>query len=168
MQKDEWKNDSEYREIVFDLMATDMVKKLANYTQHHHSTRLEHSIAVSFDSYKIAKRRGLDYRAVARAGLLHDLFFYDWRTTKFDLGSHAFIHPRVALRNAERITQLSPMEKDIILKHMWGLTLARPKYEESVIVSLVDDYEAVHEFVSPLKSKFEALKKQVKRTTAVK
>ena len=168
MQKDEWKNDSEYREIVSDLMATDMVKKLANYTQHHHSTRLEHSIAVSFDSYKIAKRRGLDYRAVARAGLLHDLFFYDWRTTKFDLGSHAFIHPRVALRNAERITQLSPMEKDIILKHMWGLTLARPKYEESVIVSLVDDYEAVHEFVSPLKSKLEALKKQVKRTTAVK
>lgn len=168
MQKDEWKNDSEYREIVSDLMATDMVKKLANYTQHHHSTRLEHSIAVSFDSYKIAKRRGLDYRAVARAGLLHDLFFYDWRTTKFDLGSHAFIHPRVALRNAERITKLSPMEKDIILKHMWGLTLARPKYEESVIVSLVDDYEAVHEFVSPLKSKFETFKKQVKRTTAVK
>ena len=84
------------------------------------------------------------------------------------MGSHAFIHPRVALRNAERITKLSPMEKDIILKHMWGLTLARPKYEESVIVSLVDDYEAVHEFVSPLKSKFETLKKQVKRTTAVK
>ena len=168
MQKDEWKNDSEYREIVSDLMATDMVKKLANYTQHHHSTRLEHSIAVSFDSYKIAKRRGLDYRAVARAGLLHDLFFYDWRTTKFDLGSHAFIHPRVALRNAERITKLSPMEKDIILKHMWGLTLARPKYEESVIVSLVDDYEAVHEFMSPLEVKLEDLKKQVIGTSATK
>lgn len=168
MQKDEWKNDSEYREIVSNLLATDMVKKLANYTQHHHSTRLEHSIAVSFDSYKIAKRRGLDYRAVARAGLLHDLFFYDWRTTKFDLGSHAFIHPRVALRNAERITKLSPMEKDIILKHMWGLTLARPKYEESVIVSLVDDYEAVHEFMSPMKAKYENLKHQVKRISVSK
>ncbi|KRK89883.1 HD domain-containing protein [Lentilactobacillus sunkii] len=168
MQKDEWKNDSEYRDIVSDLMATDMVKKLANYTQHHHSTRLEHSIAVSFDSYKIAKRRGLDYRAVARAGLLHDLFFYDWRTTKFDLGSHAFIHPRVALRNAERITKLTPMEKDIILKHMWGLTLARPKYEESVIVSLVDDYEAVHEFMSPIKGKIANIKKQVIKTSATK
>ena len=126
MQKDEWKNDSEYREIVSDLLATDMVKKLANYTQHHHSTRLEHSIAVSFDSYKIAKRRGLDYRAVARAGLLHDLFFYDWRTTKSDLGSHAFIHPRVDLRNAERIIKLLPMYIDIILMHILRLSTPRP------------------------------------------
>ncbi|WP_040471526.1 HD domain-containing protein [Lentilactobacillus kisonensis] len=163
MQKDEWKNDSEYCAIVADLLANDTVKKLANYKQHHHSTRLEHSLAVSFDSYKIAKRRGLDYRAVARAGLLHDLFFYDWRTTKFDLGSHAFIHPRVALRNAEKITKLSPIERDIILKHMWGLTLARPKYEESVIVSLVDDYEAVHEFMSPMKVKYDNLKNRVSR-----
>ncbi|MCH4164652.1 MAG: HD domain-containing protein [Lentilactobacillus diolivorans] len=156
MQKDEWKNDSEYCDIVADLLANKTVKKMANYKQHHHSTRLEHSLAVSFDSYKIAKRRKLDYRAVARAGLLHDLFFYDWRTTKFDLGSHAFIHPRVALRNAEKITEISPIEKDIILKHMWGLTLARPKYEESVIVSLVDDYEAVHEFLSPLRTKIKS------------
>ncbi|WP_283678248.1 HD domain-containing protein [Lentilactobacillus sp. Marseille-Q4993] len=153
MQNNDWKNDELYVSLVEDLLATDMVKNLANYTQHHHSTRLEHSISVSYDSYKIARRAGLDYRAVARAGLLHDLFFYDWRTTKFDLGSHAFIHPRVALRNAEKITDLSPIEKDIILKHMWGLTLARPKYKESVIVSLVDDLEAVREFSSPLKEK---------------
>ncbi len=157
MQKNEWKADSEYVSLVSDLLANQMVKDLANYTQHHHSNRLDHSIAVSFDSYRIAKRLHLDYRAVARAGLLHDLFFYNWRTTKFDLGSHAFVHPRVALRNAEKITKLSPMEKDIILKHMWGLTLARPKYQESVIVSLVDDYEAVHEFLSPFKAKFERL-----------
>ncbi len=153
MRKDEWKDDSEYVQITADLLKNPTVQKLANYKQHHHSTRLEHSIAVSFDSYRIAKKRHLDYRAVARAGLLHDLFFYDWRTTKFDLGSHAFIHPRVALRNAEKITSLSPVEKDIILKHMWGATLARPKYEESVIVSLVDDYEAVKEFMSPMKTK---------------
>ena len=153
MRKDEWKNDSEYIQLVGDLLANPTVQKMANYKQHHHSTRLEHSLAVSFDSYRIAKRRNLDYRAVARAGLLHDLFFYDWRTTKFDLGSHAFIHPRVALRNAEKITTLSPVEKDIILKHMWGLTLARPKYEESVIVSLVDDYEAVREFMNPFRTK---------------
>ncbi len=55
MQKDEWKNDSEYREIVSDLMATDMVKKLANYTQHHHSTRPEHSIAVSLTVIRLPK-----------------------------------------------------------------------------------------------------------------
>ncbi|MFD1126116.1 HD domain-containing protein [Lentilactobacillus raoultii] len=165
MRKDEWKNDSEYVQIVGDLIKNPMVRKLANYKQHHHSTRLEHSLAVSFDSYRIAKKRNLDYRAVARAGLLHDLFFYDWRTTKFDLGSHAFVHPRVALRNAERITTLSPVEKDIILKHMWGLTLARPKYEESVIVSLVDDYEAVREFMNPVRTK---VKNKLNRIATIK
>lgn len=157
MTKDEWKNDSEYVALVSDLLKSESVQKLENYTQHHNSTRLDHSLAVSYDSYRIAKARHLDYRAVARAGLLHDLFYYDWRTTKFDLGSHAFIHPRVALRNAEKITNLSAKERDIILKHMWGLTTARPKYRESMIVSLVDDYEAVSEFFRPLKNKIQAV-----------
>jgi uncharacterized protein len=151
----EWKSDAQYVAIVKDLLAQPAVQKLANYTQHHHSNRLQHSIAVSYDSYRLAKRMHLDYRITARAGLLHDLFYYDWRTTKFDLGSHAFIHPRVALRNAEKLTNLNAKERDIILKHMFGATLALPKYMESLIVSLVDDYEAEHEFFSPLRVRIE-------------
>ncbi len=91
----------------------------------------------------------MNVRAIARAGLLHDLFYYDWRKTKFDLGTHAFIHPRIALRNAEKLTELSPMEKDIIVKHMWGATVGLPKYKESFVVSLVDDYAAMDEVVVP-------------------
>ena len=151
----EWESDAQYVALVKDLLAQPAVQKLANYTQHHHSNRLQHSIAVSYDSYRIAKRMHLDYRSTARAGLLHDLFYYDWRTTKFDLGSHAFIHPRVALRNAEKLTNLNAKERDIILKHMFGATLALPKYMESLIVSLVDDYEAEHEFFSPLRVRIE-------------
>ncbi|QLL69740.1 HD domain-containing protein [Lactobacillus sp. 3B(2020)] len=151
--RNEWRNDKEYVALVADLLRQPAVQKLANYTQHHHSDRLQHSIAVSYDSYRIAKRLHLDYVSTARAGLLHDLFYYDWRTTKFDLGTHAFIHPRVALRNAEKLTRLNSKERDIILKHMFGATLAVPKYAESLIVSLVDDYEAEHEFFSPLKKK---------------
>lgn len=153
MKKNIWQEDQEYVEIVSDLLRNPAVQKLSQYTQHHHSNRLDHSIAVSFDSYELAKKMHLDYRSVARAGLLHDLFYYDWRTTKFNLGSHAFIHPRVALRNAEKITPLNDMEKDIILKHMFGATLALPKYKESLLVSLVDDYEAEHEFFSPLRAR---------------
>lgn len=153
MKKNEWQQDDDYLSLVADLLDQPAVQKLANYTQHHHSDRLDHSIAVSYDSYKVAKRMNLDYRSVARAGLLHDLFYYDWRTTKFDLGSHAFIHPRVALRNAEKITPLNKIEKDIILKHMFGATLALPKYRESLLVSLVDDYEAEQEFFGPLRAK---------------
>lgn len=161
---DEWKDDPEYVAIVSDLLAKPAVQKLRQYTQHHHSNRLQHSISVSYDSYRIAKRMHLDYRSTARAGLLHDLFYYDWRTTKFDLGTHAFIHPRVALRNAEKITKLNKKERDIILKHMFGATLAVPRYPESLIVSLVDDYEAEHEFFSPLRTKVEAKIKHIAKT----
>ncbi|ANZ58251.1 hydrolase [Fructilactobacillus lindneri] len=157
MKKQNWQDDPEYITCVSDLLESNEIKELANYTQHHHSTRLKHCIDVSYESYKIAKKMHLDYRAAARGGLLHDLFYYDWRTTKFDVGSHAYIHPRVALRNAKKITDLTPKEEDIILKHMWGLTLARPKYMESVIVSLVDDYAAINEFMSPLETKVKKL-----------
>lgn len=159
MKANEWKNDPEFMNCISDLLASDEVKQLADYTQHHHSTRLKHCIYVSYVSYLIAKRMHLDYRATARGGLLHDLFYYDWRTTKFDIGTHAYMHPRVALRNAKNITELTPKEEDIILKHMWGLTLARPKYMESVIVSLVDDYAAVNEFMSPVEKRFKNLLK---------
>ena len=158
--KNEWRQDREYMAIVNDLLAQPAVQKLADYTQHHHSNRLQHSIAVSYESYRIAKRLHQDYRSTARAGLLHDLFYYDWRTTKFDLGTHAFIHPRVALRNAEKITPLNKKEKDIILKHMFGATMATPRYPESLIVSLVDDFEAEHEFFSPLRAK---LRRKIKK-----
>ncbi|GLB46771.1 hydrolase [Philodulcilactobacillus myokoensis] len=157
MKQNAWEKDQKYISIVADLLNTKEVQKLALFTHHHHSTRLKHCIAVSYMSYLIAKKMHLDYRAAARGGLLHDLFYYNWRTTKFNLGSHAFIHPRVALRNAERITVLTPKEKDIILKHMWGFTLACPKYPESVIVSLVDDYSAIYEFLRPVRQNFKSI-----------
>lgn len=99
---EKWREDEEYMSYVQELLETEAVKKLANYTQHVHSTRLEHSISVSYYSYLLAKKWGGNAKATARAGLLHDLFYYDWRTTKFDEGTHAYIHPRIAVKNAEK------------------------------------------------------------------
>ncbi|MBU7456272.1 HD domain-containing protein [Leuconostoc fallax] len=145
----EWQVDQDYVAIVGDLLQREEVQKLENYPQHHFSNRLEHSISVSYQSYLIAKKVGADEVATARAGLLHDLFYYDWRTTKFDEGTHAYVHPRIALKNARKITHISPKEADIIVKHMFGATIAPPKYVESWIVSLVDDYAAVNEYLLP-------------------
>ncbi|MGC6767892.1 HD domain-containing protein [Enterococcus sp. LJL128] len=155
---EKWTEDKEYMSYVEDLLATEEVQRLGNYIQHVNSTRLEHSISVSYYSYKLAKKWNGDARATARAGLLHDLFYYDWRTTKFDEGSHAYMHPRIAARNAEKITELSDLERDIIIKHMWGATIAPPKYKESYIVTMVDKYCAIKEasipFVSAVKGKW--------------
>lgn len=149
---EKWREDEEYMSYIEDLLATEEVQKLDEHKQHVNSTRLEHSISVSYRSYKLAKRWNGDPRATARAGLLHDLFYYDWRTTKFDEGSHAYMHPRIACKNAERITELSDLERDIIIKHMWGATIAPPKYKESYIVTFVDKYCACEEAVVPITS----------------
>ena len=142
----EWRNDSEYMSYIGTLLVKPEVQKLSEYQQHHFGSRLDHCILVSYTSYKIAKKLHLDARATARAGLLHDLFYYNWRDTKFDLGTHAWIHPRIAVRNAEKITTLTPKEKDIIIKHMWGATLCPPKYPEGYIVTIVDKLSAVKEY----------------------
>ena len=154
MGKNNWFEDQEYMSYVGTLLQEPAVKRLDDYQQHHHTTRLEHSIRVSYMSYCLAKKFKLNAKAVARAGILHDLFYYDWRVTKFNRGTHAWVHPRIALRNAEKLTPLSPLEKDIIIKHMWGATLCPPKHLEGVIVSLVDKYSATQEYTSHLRMKW--------------
>lgn len=153
MSEPNWKQDLEYVALIEDLLEREEVKQLNNYTQHHFTTRLEHSISVSYLSYRIAKRYGLDTRSTARAGLLHDLFYYDWRTTKFDEGTHAYVHPRMACENAKKITELNALECDIIIKHMWLATVALPKYKESYVVTFVDKFCAVKEVAVPLSGK---------------
>ena len=79
--------------------------------------------------------------------MLHDLFFYDWRTKKSLRTNHAAWHPRVAYDNAKKITELNKVEKDAILKHMWPCTLVPPRYVESYVLTCVDKVSAVMEVV---------------------
>ncbi|MGT2910415.1 HD domain-containing protein [Streptococcus cameli] len=148
-----YQKDIEFMEHVGHLIDTPSVQKLAGITHHYHSTRLEHSINVSYTSYKLAKRFGWDAKSTARGALMHDLFFYDWRTTKFKK-SHAWTHPRIAVRNAKKLTTLNKIEEDIIVKHMFGATIAPPRYKESWIVTCVDKYWAVREATLPMQHKW--------------
>ncbi len=63
MSHQKWSDDQEYLSYVQDLLDQPAVQKLANYTQHHHSTRLDHSISVSYRSYLLGKKWHLNVRA---------------------------------------------------------------------------------------------------------
>ena len=52
------------------------------YIQHGSTTTLDHSIAVSYLAYRLARKLDLDYISVARAGLLHDFYLYDWHDSE--------------------------------------------------------------------------------------
>lgn len=122
-----------------------MVIDLENYTQHFFQSRLEHSLSVSYYSYRIGRRMGLNYTAMARGGLLHDLFHYDRKKDSIEIESHCWMHPRIALMNAKQITEVSKLEEDIIINHMMGSTRDLTKSKEAFIVSMVDKYLAMSE-----------------------
>ncbi len=151
------KNIKEFLSCVEDLLKTKEVLELDNFVQHMNTSRLQHSINVAYYSFLWAKKRGLDYKSVARAGLLHDLYLYDWRENKTS-EHHAFRHPKEALKNASSITILSPIEEDAIVNHMWPLSKNKPKYAESRILSHVDKYCAIIEVADKLYHKYNQLK----------
>ncbi|WP_250278655.1 HD domain-containing protein [[Clostridium] colinum] len=134
----------EFMECVKDIIHLDEIKQLDNFVQHCNTSRLQHSLNVAYYSFLWAKKRGLDYKSVARAGILHDLYLYDWRQVETEQ-HHAFHHPKEALKNAEMLVELNEIEKDAIKNHMWPLSEAFPKYKESYILSWVDKYCAVVE-----------------------
>lgn len=145
MKKNEVMID-EFNLILTDILRNDTVNKMREFRQHYDTSCFEHCKNVSFYSYLICRKFNLDYEAAARAGMLHDLFLYDWRRkTGNRKGWHGFRHPRIALNNSSKLFILSEKEQDIILKHMWPLTVVFPKYKESFIVSFVDKFCAIKE-----------------------
>ena len=65
--------DKEYLFIINHILENNEFQKM-NDIKHHNTTRMDHSLKVSYYSYKIAKSLNLDYEDVARGGLLHDFY----------------------------------------------------------------------------------------------
>lgn len=148
---DKWTQNKDFIRITKDLLTNEKVKEMKKYRQHYDISTYEHCLNVAYISYRICKKLNWDYKSMARAAMLHDLFLYDWRKSKEKLhldGYHAFVHPKIALQNALKVCDLNDIEKDIIIKHMWPVTLALPRYKETYIITLIDKYSAICESFS--------------------
>lgn len=138
-------NDNDYLNLINDILYNNEFKKIDS-SIHHGLSRLDHSLRVSYYSYKVSKILLLDYKEVARAGLLHD-FFVTKELSRKERTISAFVHPQKALANSDKYFNLSEKEKNIIEAHMFPLVPNKiPKYMESWIVSLVDKVVATYEF----------------------
>ena len=149
--------EQEFFNTIDDLLNNDTVNQMKKYRQHYDTTTFEHCLNVSFICYKICKKFKLDYISVARAAMLHDLFLYDWRDKreiKHFSDHHAFKHPKIALENATKVISLNEKEKDIILNHMWPVTIMFPRYMETYIMTIVDKYCTILEGINYRKRQF--------------
>ena len=135
-----WKNKNwnEFQSCISDLIDTPDVQSLNDYGAHLLTNCYQHSVFVAYVSFRICKAFHWDFVAAARGGLLHDLFLYDRKDKTSYAGNHLAAHPRTALKNARSLCWLSRREEDIIVKHMWPVTLRFPRYRESYVVNVVD------------------------------
>lgn len=147
-------NDKEFQSIIRELIENDTVQEMKKYRQHYETSCFEHCYTAAYYCYLICKKYDLDYSSATRAAMLHDLFLYDWRKKQPNKkGLHAFTHGKTACENACKLFNLNEKEKDIIIKHMWPVTIEFPKSVEGFILTFVDKYCAISESLEVLQTK---------------
>ena len=134
----------DYDNIVKDILDNEEFKKL-HLEPHHGISRYDHVLRVSKVSYFIARNLKLNHlEEITRAALLHD-FYFDKDLAEYDAYEKLSKHPYQALKEASKYYNLTDLEKDIIVKHMYPHTKEKPKYVGSYLVSISDKLVATYE-----------------------
>lgn len=145
--------NEEFYSIISDIIENEEFCKLKEI-RHHGITRYNHSLRVSYHTFLITKKLKLNYKEATRAALLHD-FFLD-ETDEMKTFKALRKHPYVALENAKKHFEITKLQEDIIVKHMFPITIKLPKHRESWIVDIVDDISSVYERTYSLSNEFKA------------
>lgn len=146
-------NDHEYINIVQSILYNNDFNEIKKI-EHHGVSRYDHSIRVSYYSYKLAKILKLNYKNVARGGLLHDYFLSSCDRNLKERFLSIFIHPKKAVLNAKETFGINEMEENIIGSHMFPINLSIPCYAESWLVNFVDKVVGCLEFTQKFSYRF--------------
>ena len=137
------KRRQEFYECIREVAGHPVVRSMRKYPMHGTTSCYKHCLRVAYYNYLWCRSLGLDARSAARAGMLHDLFLYDWHKHGEETGTrfHGLTHPGEALKNAEKLFKLNDTERDAIRSHMWPVTLFTiPRTGEAWITTLTDKY----------------------------
>lgn len=141
-------DEKSFRDTLHELLHDPEILKMKKFYQHGGNT-YAHSVNVARTSMRIARHLPFHVKEkdLARGAMLHDFYLYGTDNMEWTAYQHGTRHPQAAYENASRLFNLSDTEKNIILSHMWPLTLTRlPLCRESVVVTVADKYCATREF----------------------
>lgn len=144
-------NKKQYEEfycIIKDIAEHPVVLQMKQYPHHGNTSCYKHCLRVAYLNYTLCRKFHLDATSAARAGMLHDLFLYDWHTHAKETGErwHGMKHPEKAYRNAKRYFRLNRTEGDIIRSHMWPVTIQKiPCTKEGWVTVFTDKYSGLLE-----------------------
>lgn len=145
------------REHGEDILLSEKFRETIHHMQHGTMSVREHCENVAKLSVAINDKLRLNCnkKDLVRGALLHDYFLYDWHWTEHEDSEklHGFHHPTVALKNAMRDFDVTAIQKDIIKKHMWPMTIIPPLCREAWVVTLADKYCSTLETLKVQKGK---------------
>ncbi|MBP5678300.1 MAG: HD domain-containing protein [Bacilli bacterium] len=132
----------EYNQLINEWKNHPKVLEMKNY-KHHGITRYDHCVRVSYHTFQVTKKLHLNYVSATKAAMLHDFFTNEVE----ELGPMKRFrnHSKIAAKNAKKYFGLTPLEEDIIERHMFPITITPPKYLESWIVDIIDDIASIYE-----------------------
>lgn len=136
--------ENEIKKYANDILESPNFKSTKGHIQHGNMSVNEHCINVAKTSLYIRNKLRIrcNTRDLVRGALLHDYFLYDWHKSEEAAPHklHGFFHPSKSLRNARKEFRLTARQEDIIIKHMWPLTVVPPMCREAWIVTTADKY----------------------------
>ncbi len=148
--------DLDYYEVVKEILENPEFLKRKEYKHHGDTSVYDHSLTVSYNSYRICRFFHLDKESAAIGGLLHDFYYNPWQDNmekKPLFQKHGFVHAREALENSRRIfpNKMNNKVENIIKRHMFPLNIVPPKYRESWVITTVDKFVSLEIFKRPSK-----------------
>lgn len=165
MKKDRKAERQRINQEIRNLCEKGRFTQTIRFVQHGDISVCEHCIAVAYLSVRIARALPIhmNYRALIRGALLHDYFLYDWHEKDRSHSLHGFRHPGKAVKNAGEDFRLSKREQNIILRHMFPLTVIPPACREAWIVCIADKICAVAETLHLSRRSYRRYVKWIKR-----
>ena len=133
--------NEEFNNIIMPIVSNEEYQKTKNCV-HHGMNRYDHMVRVAYYSYRITKFCHLNYVSATKGAILHDFFLDDYG----EMNPLTFVNQLgLALKNSMKYFDLNDLEQDIIASHMFPVGKTIPKYLESWIVNLVDDFSCFYE-----------------------
>ena len=104
-----------------DILCSRNFNSTKSYIQHGNMTVNQHCMNVAKYSLAISDKLHIrcNRKELIRGALLHDYFLYDWHEgeAKKPTNLHGFYHPGIALRNASREYDLTPVSYTHLRAH---------------------------------------------------
>ena len=140
--------EKEFLNIARDILVDKRFKALKSYRHHIRCNAYYHSVKVAYFCYRHHKRFKMksSVTELVRGALLHD-YYIEKGCVKNRGRLHMIRHPKKAYMNALRdFGNMSKTQNDIILRHMFPLTLKPPKTKYGYVVCFYDKVVAVSDF----------------------